>query len=106
MSKKLCKKCNQEKDVSEFFVNRRLNDGLFYCCKSCHNEAKKHQGNGYVRGQDHHNAKKAGITDDDVDLIRELSESSNLSLSEIARKFECHKSTIRDIVNYRTRNAR
>ena len=46
-------------------------------------------------GQDHHNAK---LTNHDVDLIRDLRESYGLTYESIAEKFECSKSTVRDIV--------
>ena len=51
-------------------------------------------------GETHHRAK---LTDHDVDLIRELREEHKLTYEALAEKFECSKSTIRDICRYRRR---
>jgi antitoxin component HigA of HigAB toxin-antitoxin module len=51
-------------------------------------------------GETHHRAK---LTDHDVDLIRELREDHGLTYQCLAEKFECSKSTIRDICRYRRR---
>ena len=56
--------------------------------------------NGARVGETHHRAK---LTDEDVDLIRELHEDYGLSYRELAVKFEVSKSTIRDIVVCRRR---
>lgn len=50
-------------------------------------------------GETHHRAK---LTDQDVDLIRELHDEG-LSYREIAVKFEVSKSTVRDIIKCRRR---
>lgn len=60
---------------------------------------KTNRGNGWRCGESHHRAK---IRDDDVELMRELHEGG-LKVSEIARKFECARSTVSDIVHYRHR---
>lgn len=52
-----------------------------------------------VRGEDH---PKVSLSDQDCELIRELHESG-LSYGQIADKFQRSKSTIRDIIKYRTR---
>ena len=46
---------------------------------------------------------RARLTDHDVDLIRELREEHKLTYEALAEKFECSKSTIRDICRYRRR---
>ena len=51
-------------------------------------------------GEDHHNAK---LSNDDVELIRQLYESGGIGYRKIAEKFECGESTVRDIVKYMTR---
>lgn len=51
-------------------------------------------------GETHHRAK---LTDHDVDLIRELREAHGLTYQALADKFDCSKSTIRDICRYRRR---
>lgn len=56
--------------------------------------------NGCRVGETHHRAK---LTDHDVDLIRELHEEHGLSYSQLAEKFGCSKSTIRDYCQYRRR---
>jgi hypothetical protein len=33
---KLCPKCNQLKPLTEYSKNKNKNDGLSYCCKTCH----------------------------------------------------------------------
>jgi len=33
---KICKRCNIEKDLSEFYNNKRTKDGLCIYCKPCH----------------------------------------------------------------------
>ncbi len=38
METKVCGKCKEEKNVSEFGVSRRDKDGLLYCCKICNNQ--------------------------------------------------------------------
>ncbi len=56
-----------------------------------------------VHGEKH---PKARLTDHDCELIRELGdpdEPDRLTYAAIALKFECSKSTIRDIVKCRTR---
>ncbi len=57
---------------------------------------------GHRCAESHHRAK---LSDHDVDLIRELQEKHGLSLREIAEKFGCGKSTVRDMVKYRRRTA-
>lgn len=57
------------------------------------------RGNGYRVGETHHRAK---LTDHDVELIRLLHEDG-MSCTEIATKFECSRSTISDIANYKQR---
>ena len=32
---KYCPKCDTEKPVSEFYVNKHSKDGFLYCCKEC-----------------------------------------------------------------------
>jgi len=53
-------------------------------------------------GSSHHNAK---LTDSQVAEMRRLRTESEKSWSyaKLARKFECGESTVRDIVQYRTR---
>lgn len=51
-------------------------------------------------GETHHRSR---LTDHDVDLIRELREDHGLTYQALAEKFECSKSTIRDICRYRRR---
>ena len=51
-------------------------------------------------GETHHRSR---LTDHDVDLIRELREEHKLTYEVLAEKFECSKSTIRDICRYRRR---
>jgi len=56
-----------------------------------------------VHGERH---PKARLSDHDCDLIRELGDpedSDRLTYAAIALKFDCSKSTIRDIVKCRTR---
>lgn len=53
-------------------------------------------------GEQHHNAK---LSDKDVDQIRELHEQHGLGYRTIANKFEVHPSTIRDILQYKSRYA-
>lgn len=50
-------------------------------------------------GEDHQNAK---LTNDEVDLIRELHEGG-MSYKALAQKFEVGKSTVADIVKHRRR---
>lgn len=38
---KICRKCNENKDDSEFFVNRRNSDGLHSYCKPCKKAMRK-----------------------------------------------------------------
>lgn len=57
---------------------------------------------GYTVGEDH---PQAWLSDADVDLIRQLHEEHGLGYRALARKFECSRSTIRDIVKYRRRFA-
>jgi len=52
------------------------------------------------QGEQHFRAK---LTDDEVELMRQLYESSPLGYERIASKFNCGASTVRDIVQYRTR---
>ena len=41
--KKLCSKCKQEKETTEFSPNNRNKDGLHSYCKQCRNIAKQVQ---------------------------------------------------------------
>lgn len=34
--KKVCSKCKLEKDIKEFFKDKRTKDGLYTACKKCH----------------------------------------------------------------------
>jgi hypothetical protein len=40
-SSKLCKGCNEVKDLTEFYTNPNLKNGRAFYCKSCHNERSK-----------------------------------------------------------------
>jgi DNA invertase Pin-like site-specific DNA recombinase len=83
----------------------------FVCCRAAAKQfllrrwqtvtttGKTNRGNGWRCGESHHRAK---ISDRDVKLMRELHEDG-LMVSEIARKFECKRSTVSDIVHYRHR---
>ena len=57
---------------------------------------------GRVSGEDH---PKAKLSDADCEMIRELygEPGEGLTYQEIAIKYECSKSTVRDIVKCRTR---
>lgn len=57
--------------------------------------------NGNRVGEDH---PKARLSDHDIDLIRQLHDEG-LGYRTLARKFECDKSTIRDVVKCRRRFA-
>ena len=46
---------------------------------------------------------KAKLTDHDCDLVRQLHDRYGIPYVEMAEKFECGKSTIADIVKYKTR---
>lgn len=54
---------------------------------------------GYRVGESH---PQAVLTWADVDLIRELHEEHGITVAELARKFECAYSTVRDVVEFRT----
>jgi DNA invertase Pin-like site-specific DNA recombinase len=60
------------------------------------------RGNGWRCGESHHRAK---VSDHDVELMRELHDDG-MKVSEIARKFDCARSTVSDIVHYRHRVSR
>lgn len=57
---------------------------------------------GYARGQDHC---KAYIPDSDVLLMRELYETTNITMAEVARKFEYKYFTVVSILTYKSRYA-
>jgi hypothetical protein len=67
---------------------------------------RKNDKPGYPRGEDH---PKVFLSDKDCDLIREIYDQSgaanggDISYSTLALKFECSKSTIRDIIKCRRR---
>lgn len=64
-----------------------------------HNHTGVVSGSSARRGQQHHNSK---LTDEDCELIRALADEG-IGLKTIAEKFEAGRSTIKDIVTYRTR---
>lgn len=41
MDTKYCKKCNTEKNVTEFYINNRNKDGLSHICKECARDYSK-----------------------------------------------------------------
>jgi hypothetical protein len=41
MSTKVCKRCNTELNISEFYNHKMMKDGLMSWCKSCVSEASK-----------------------------------------------------------------
>lgn len=51
-------------------------------------------------GETHH---RAILTDHDVDLIRALRDEYGLTYQQIADKFECGRSTVRDVIKCRRR---
>lgn len=56
---------------------------------------------GRVIGEAH---PKAVLSDEDVELIRELyGDGGVLTYQQLAEKFECSKSAIRDVIKFRTR---
>lgn len=56
---------------------------------------------GHVRGENH---PKVFLSDADCELIRELyGDGGCVTYQQLANKFECSKSTVRDIVKCRTR---
>jgi DNA-binding CsgD family transcriptional regulator len=60
---------------------------------------RTNRGNGYRVGESHHLSK---ITDDEVELMRILREGG-LTCLEIAKKFDCARTTVSSIVNYNHR---
>ena len=52
------------------------------------------------RGEEHHRAK---LTDAEVELMRQMHEEGDLSLCVLAVAFGVGKSTVRQIVTYRSR---
>lgn len=56
--------------------------------------------NGKPIGQGHH---KAGLTDEQVDRIRDLREDHELTYDQLAKMFGVHRSSIASICQYRTR---
>lgn len=55
---------------------------------------------GKRRGESH---PKARLTDEDCELIRSAYASGMFTYQQLADKFDCSKSTIRDIIKFRTR---
>lgn len=55
---------------------------------------------GKVAGEEH---PRARLSDADCELIRALCLDNGLSYTVVAAKFECSKTTVRDIVKYRRR---
>jgi len=51
MEIKICKKCNKEKPISEFYKRKDTKDGLFYTCKKC---CKKYSQNNKKRISEQH----------------------------------------------------
>lgn len=62
--------------------------------------AKRRNHTGHAVGQDHHRAK---LTDTQIDQIRRMYRPGIVGYVVLARQFNCGESTIRDIVQYRTR---
>lgn len=56
--------------------------------------------NGKPIGESHHRAK---LSDEDVELIRDIYDEGFASYSTLAEVFKVHKSTISDIINFRKR---
>jgi hypothetical protein len=52
-------------------------------------------------GEDHHNAK---LTDNEVELMRELHAEKAMGYRKLAQKFEVAACTVRNIVKYKTRS--
>ena len=83
-----------------FFCDRQLpRQPLLRRWRKVFTTGKTERGNGHRVGETHHRAK---LSDHEVELIRLLRESG-MSTVEIARKFECARTNISEIVNYRTR---
>lgn len=61
---------------------------------------KTGRGAGKVSGENH---PKARLTDADCDLIRTAYATGDFSYQQLSDKFESSKSTIRDIIKYRSR---
>ena len=57
-------------------------------------------GSGRVRGENH---PKATLSDDDCATIRAAYDTGSFSYQDLAGKFDCSKSTVRDIIKERTR---
>lgn len=52
ISDKMCPKCNEMKEFSEFYKNGRTKDGLYCYCKSCHGASTaKWQGDNSDKGR-------------------------------------------------------
>ena len=60
------------------------------------------KGSGKVRGERH---PKTQLTDDDCELIRTAYETGSFTYQSLADKYECSKSTVRDIIKFRTRHS-
>jgi hypothetical protein len=48
MEKKICKKCGFEKEICEFYIQKRNKDGYWLTCKECERK-KYHQNSEYVK---------------------------------------------------------
>jgi hypothetical protein len=55
MEKKVCSKCNEEKNVCEFGNSKSSKDGLLYCCKECNSErGRKYTKENYQKTLEQH----------------------------------------------------
>ena len=55
---------------------------------------------GRKKGEEHHMAQ---LTDHEVEMMRQLHEEEGWGSRRLAKKFECGRSTVRDILAYRYR---
>lgn len=98
MDKKVCIKCKEEKDIDEFFVDRRLKDGHFGRCKECCKEwveSDEVKARRVRQSGDSIKRSKDKLTDNYV--IRQICHHSNLTPNDV-RKYPQLIETKRQII--------
>ena len=88
MKSKICSKCGKEKDISEFYKDKKQKSGLYPSCKQCKVKIVKKN---YKR-------KTIKLTNKEK-LMEMLQEKRSITQKELLDKFDNRKELFKDLQN-------
>ena len=89
---KICSKCGKEKEVKEFYADKKQKSGLYPSCKKCKTRnVKKYQNKIYEKSE------KRKIMKSQEKILNELKQNGSVLLKDLLEKFENKKELFTDL---------